>query len=154
MTEIELRIHLPNLTVFLAANFVGYVQNLHYQSLIKKVESNLEQVDSQTDENEDVPKAASDEQDQYVSYNGEQLKVAKQLTCSRLDCNHTIIYGHHFESDDWDRYEEISMANVGVCPHCKTTVKGKRGVRKQLRMRQHWFHECQEYPYGNKSFKK
>ena len=37
---------------------------------------------------------------EYITYNGERIKVAKKLTCYRTDCNHTVIKGSHFDRDD------------------------------------------------------
>ena len=39
---------------------------------------------------------------EYITYNGERIKVAKKLTCYRTDCNHTVIKGSHFDRDNWE----------------------------------------------------
>ena len=52
---------------------------------------------------------------EYITYNGERIKVAKKLTCYRTDCNHTVIKGSHFDRDDWE-----------IFPAEKAKIKGER----------------------------
>ena len=42
--------------------------------------------------------------------------------------------------------------NIGICMHCKQSVKGKRGMKKEDRMWEHIFQEYFEYPYISQNF--
>ena len=63
---------------------------------------------------------------------------------------HFIKYGLHYDKEAWENFKKMSMEpkNIRICMHCKQSVKGKRGMKKEDRMWEHIFQECFEYPYS------
>ena len=63
---------------------------------------------------------------------------------------HFIKYGLHYDKEAWENFKKMSMEpkNIGICMHCKQSVKGKRGMKKEDRMWEHIFQEYFEYPYS------
>ena len=64
------------------------------------------------------------------------------------------LYGLHYDKEAWENFKQMSMEpkNIGICMHCKQSVKGKRGMKKEDRMWEHIFQEYFEYPYISQNF--
>ena len=67
--------------------------------------------------------------------------------CNDLNCDHTIVYGHHMDPTLWTSFS--SSINIhcqdGKCPFCKKKVKPQRGCSKTRQLIFHMLKECSKY---------
>ena len=125
-----------------------------FRRALRVLDTDLSTNEASTDDvpNENDPQTSIIEPT-HITYNGERVQLPKKYPCNVNKCGHKVIASHHFDKDDWERYEKAVIPVAGVCPHCDEPVKGRRGIRKKDRMWDHTFNECHKYPYS-KAFKK
>ena len=99
--------------------------------------------------NDDLETTFSDNNENAIDNTPKYPQVQK---CGKRSCNHYVIYNNHFIQTEWDNYHErLRESRPGlVCPACGETTHLKRGKDEGESLRDHMFHKCKKYPFGNK----
>ena len=73
------------------------------------------------------------------------------IPCKKKKCGHTVQYGIHLNSEEYEAWVEAQKARPGdgvKCPHCGKEIEKRRKQSKFECLHHHAINYCSEYPHS------